>query len=206
MAVISLTELQQDVMTELLNIGMGRAALALSAMVGEEVLLSVPLVELMSRREAAMLIMEKASDRIIAVLQTFSGLFWGDTMLVFPEEKSLELVRSLLNDTLPLEVMTEMEQEALMEIGNIVLNSCIGSISNMLHTEVSSSLPSLLCGSCAEILGNQDSTQTDNEVVMLLRMDFALQERSIQGCVVFVVNGSAIQTLQENIDRFLSHI
>jgi chemotaxis protein CheC len=206
MAVISLTESQQDAMTELLNIGMGRAASALSPMVGEEVLLSVPLVELMSRREAAMLIMEKAGDRIIAVRQTFSGLFWGDTMLVFPEEKSLELVRSLLNDTLPLEVMTEMEQEALMEIGNIILNSCIGSISNMLHAEVSGSLPSLLCGSCAEILDNQDSTQMDDEVVMLLRMDFALQARSIQGCVVFVVNGSAIQTLQENIDQFLSHI
>ena len=127
---ISLTELQQDAMAELLNIGMGRAASVLSEMVGEEVLLSVPFVDLMSRREAAGLLMEKACDRIVAVLQKFSGLCWGDTMLVFPEEKSLELVRCLFKDTdtTPLEIMTEMEQEALMEIGNIILNSCIGSI------------------------------------------------------------------------------
>lgn len=205
---ISLTELQQDAMAELLNIGMGRAASVLSEMVGEEVLLSVPFVDLMSRREATGLLMEKACDRIVAVLQKFSGLCWGDTMLVFPEQQSLELVRSLFKDTdtTPLEVMTEMEQEALMEIGNIILNACIGSISNMLHIEVSSTLPSLLCGSCAEILGTKDRTPTDDEVVMLLRMDFALYERSMQGGVVFVVNGSAIPELREKIDQLLSDL
>lgn len=202
---ISLTELQQDAIAELMNIGMGRAASALSEILGEEVFLSVPLVELRSRHEAVGLIMEKGGDRIIAVLQQFSGFFTGDVMLVFPEEKSLELVRSLLKDPFPLEVMTEMEQEALMEIGNIILNSCIGSIANILHSDVSSSLPSLRCGSCADILGDKDSTQAD-EVVMIVRMDFALHKRSIDGCVVFVVDGNAIQALQENIDQFLSHL
>ena len=205
---ISLTELQQDAMAELLNIGMGRAASVLSEMVGEEVLLSVPFVDLMSRHDATGFLMEKSCDRVIAVLQKFTGLCWGDTMLVFPEQQSLELVRSLVKDTdtTPLEVMTEMEQEALMEIGNIILNACIGSISNMLHIEVSSTLPSLLCGSCEEILGTKDSTPTDDEVVMLLRMDFALYERSMQGGVVFVVNGSAIPELREKIDQLLSDL
>jgi chemotaxis protein CheC len=206
--VISLTELQQDAMVEFLNIGMGRAASVLSEMMGEEVLLSIPFVDLMSCHDAAGFIMEKACDRIIAVLQKFSGLCWGDTMLVFPEEKSLELVRSLFKDTdtTPLKVMTDMEQEALMEIGNIILNACIGSISDILHIDVSSTLPSLLCGSCEEILGTKDSPPTDDEVVMLLRMDFALYERSMQGGVVFVMNGSAIPELREKIDQLLSDL
>jgi len=76
----------------------------------------------------------------------------------------------------------------------------------MLHIEVSSTLPSLLCGSCEEILGTKDSTPTDDEVVMLLRMDFALYERSMQGGVFFVVNGSAIPELREKIDQLLSDL
>jgi len=79
---INLTELQQDAIIELLNIGMSRAASALSQMVGEEVYVSIPSVDLLSRHEVAVLIMEKNSERIIAVQQQFSGLFWGDAMLL----------------------------------------------------------------------------------------------------------------------------
>ena len=74
---IGLTELQRDVMMELLNIGMGRAAAVLSEMFHEEVDLSIPFVDLLSRRTATGLIMEKGAERIVAVQQRFSGLFWG---------------------------------------------------------------------------------------------------------------------------------
>jgi len=73
--VLNLTELQRDTITELLNIGMGCAAAALSEMVGEEVALSVPCVEVLSRRDAAVLVREKGCERIVAVLQEFSGFF-----------------------------------------------------------------------------------------------------------------------------------
>jgi len=182
---------------------MGRAAAALSEMVGEEVALSVPCVEVLSRRDAAALVRDKGCERIVAVLQEFSGFFWGDTMLVFPEDQSLDLVHSLIKDTFPLDVMTEMEQEALMEVGNITLNACIGSIANILQSEVSSSLPSLLRGPCETIFGDKNGVQVDHEVVMFLRMDFALHARDMHGCVIFLVDGDAIRMLREHIDQFL---
>ena len=203
---INLTELQQDAIIELLNIGMSRAASALSKIVGEEVYVSIPCVDLLSRHEVAVLIMEKNSARIIAVQQQFSGLFWGDAMLVFPEEKSLELVHPLIQDSFPVDIMAEMEREAFMEIGNIILNACVGSISNVLNCEVNSSLPLLLQGSCTDIFDDQPDVQPEEKAAMFLRMDFALQERSINGCVVCVVEENAIQVLRESIDHFLNHI
>jgi chemotaxis protein CheC len=202
---IGLTELQRDVMMELLNIGMGRAAAVLCEMFREEVDLSIPFVDLLPRRTATGLIMEKGAERIVAVQQRFSGLFWGDTMLVFPEEKSLELVRALIQEKSSLDIMTEMEQEAFMEIGNIILNSCIGSISELLHSEVSGSLPVLLSGSCEDILGKAGALPAD-EQVMVLRMDFTLHERWIKGCVVFIIDGNAMDALQESIDQLLQRI
>ena len=202
---LNLTELQRDTITELLNIGMGRAAAVLSEMVSEEVALTVPSVEMLSRRDAAVLVRERGCERIVAVLQEFSGFFWGDTMLVFPEDKSLDLVHSLIKDTFPLDIMTEMEQEALMEVGNITLNACIGSIANFLQSEVCSSLPSLLRGPCEVIFGDKNGLQVDHEVVMFLRMDFALHARDMQGCVVFLVDSDAMGMLREHIDQLLSH-
>ena len=203
---LNLTELQRDTITELLNIGMGRAAAALSEMLDAEVALSVPFVDVLSRRDAAVLVREQGYARIVAVLQEFSGFLWGDTMLILPEEQSLAVVHSFIKDTFPLDIMTEMEREALLEIGNITLNACIGSIANMLQSEVNSSLPSLLRGPCEEVFGEKNGVQVDHELVMLLLMDFAMHARDMYGCVVFFVDGDAIRLLREHIDQLLSHI
>jgi chemotaxis protein CheC len=202
---INLTELQRDAMMELLNIGMGRAASALSEMVGAEIYLCIPFVDLLSRQEAIKLLAGKGSERIIAVQQQFSGLLGGDIMLVFPEEKSLELVHVLVKDSVPLEVMTEMEQEVFMEIGNMILNSCLGSIATILKSEISSSLPILINGSEKDVFGeNFDSP--DDGIVLFLSMGFSLQEKSIDGNVAFIVDGDATYALQESIDRFISNL
>ena len=46
-----LNELEIDALTEMVNIGVGRAATSLRDMVGEQVLLSVPRVNLVSREK-----------------------------------------------------------------------------------------------------------------------------------------------------------
>lgn len=203
---VNLTELQRDTMMELLNIGMGRAASILSEMVGEEVDLCVPFVNLLPRHEAVVLIVGKGVERIIAVQQQFSGLLGGDIMLVFPEEKSLELVRAIVQDSCPMNVMTEMEQEAFMEIGNMILNSCIGSIASILNSEMSSSLPILLRGSGEDIFGEKTSGHDEDEAVLFLSMGFALKERSMDGCVAFIVDGDATYALQKSIDAIIGEI
>ena len=203
---LNLTELQRDTMMELLNIGMGRAASALSEMVGAEIYLCVPFLDLLSRHEAIKRLAGKRAERMIAVQQQFSGLLGGDIMLVFPEEKSLELVHVLVKDSTPLEVMTEMEQEVFMEIGNMILNSCIGSIATILKSEMSSSLPIILNGTDKDIFGENFDSHDDDGTVLFLSMGFSLQERSIDGNVAFIINGDATYALQERIDRFISNL
>ena len=55
----------------------------------------------------------------------------GKALLIFPEQNGLDLVRLILRNSPPLSEMTEMEQEAFSEVGNIILNSCVGSIDVM---------------------------------------------------------------------------
>ena len=149
----NLTACQQDTLTELLNIGIGQAAAALSQMVDEEVQLAVPYVNVLTLHEAIQSIEAQFSVRIAAVKQQCTGSFWGDALLLFPETKSLELVRSLLKELMSLEDLTAMEQEALMEVGNIILNACLGSLANLLDSEATSGLPVFLHG-CSAIFSD----------------------------------------------------
>lgn len=203
---ISLTDDQRDAITELLNIGMGRAADALSQMVKEEVYLSVPFLELLSRCEAALLIGTQVADRITAIKQQFSGVFWGDTLLLFPEHKSLELVRALLQEAYPLEDMTEMEEEAFMEVGNIIINACVGSIADLLNSEISNSLPIFLQGPCEEIVGLRSISAPDEDSVLFLRMDFILRKRSINGYVIMIMESESVNILKDSINALLDNL
>ncbi len=199
----SLTDLQRDAISELLNIGMGRAADALSQMAHEEVQLSVPLVDLLPINDVIRLLSEQASDAITGVKQQFTGVCWGNALLLFPEAKGLELVWLLLQDIVPLERMADMKQEAFMEIGNIILNACLGSLANLLSSEIGSSLPEFLQGQCTEIFSMLQHEHPQDDFMLFLRMDFSIQERAINGYVTFMIDGTSTQALQNNVEQLL---
>ena len=148
---IALTELERDALTEIFNIGVGLAADVLSQMVHEPVRLSVPLVELTSQRNAKNYYVSREQRPLCAIRQTYSGEVSTDAILMFPEENSLELVRLMVGGDLPLEQLTEMETDAMAEIGNIILNAVISSLSSTLNLAFEGSLPEVSVVSIEDI-------------------------------------------------------
>ena len=45
---------------------------------------------------------------------------------------SLDLVRAIMGGDVPPDEIAEMEQEALAETGNVILNGCLATMANML--------------------------------------------------------------------------
>ena len=72
-----LTEIEQDALAEIANMGVSRAATSLRQMVGEQVLLSVPAVSIVSREAAARLVERDNTPKLVAVQQSFEGPFPG---------------------------------------------------------------------------------------------------------------------------------
>lgn len=62
-----LTEIEQDALAEIANLGVSRAANSLRQMVGEQVLLSVPAVKIVKRQAASKLVERDNSKRLVAV-------------------------------------------------------------------------------------------------------------------------------------------
>lgn len=201
---VELSEIQHDYITEILNISMGSAAAVLSEMVSEEVGLSVPEFDFLPREEAAKAFDPENERKMSGIIQSISGALTGDALLMFPEEKALSIVRILLGDTVPVESLTEMEQEALCEIGNIILNSVIGSVANMLKKEIESSLPHFICGSTSEVFASDSENRDD--LVMFLKVDFSLERESINGYVTLILNVSLMQDFADLLDEMLDAI
>jgi chemotaxis protein CheC len=198
---LELNDLEHDALIEVFNIGTGQAAAMLSQMLGDHIELSVPAVCFVSRLTAASELTADAGKRICGVSQRFQGAFNADAILIFPENKSLEIVRLLVGDDIPLDELTAMEQEALSEIGNIILNALVGTLANLLGWEFSCSLPMYHFGTSGEILHTEVKSETD--LVMLLHIGLRLERHQINGYVAFLLDLSSIQGLREGISRFL---
>jgi chemotaxis protein CheC len=201
----ALSELERDALTELLNIGVSRAAASLRKMVGEHVLLSVPSVEIVDRQSAAALIGERESDDLVAVRQDFSGAFSGRAMLIFPQSSSLELVRAVAGEDMSQDEAVDMEQEALAETGNVILNGCMGTMANMLRRPLTMSLPEVLRGDGASLFQLQDQV-LDNGLVLFLYINFSVRSKNIRGYIAMLLDLPSFTALRLLIEEFIATV
>jgi len=170
-------------------------------MVGEQVLLSVPNVRIVSRQEAAGLV-ERGSPKLVAVQQSFEGPFSGRALLIFPQAQSLELVRSIVGAEHSLEDIIDLEQEALAETGNIILNACLATIANVLRKSMRMSLPSVIRGDGATMFETEKPASRGN-LVLFLYIDFTIKNRDIQGFIALLMDLPSITALKDIVKDFI---
>jgi chemotaxis protein CheC len=199
---VVLDELELDALTELVNLGVSNAATSLRDMVREEVVLSVPRVTVVSRQEAIANIGEQESKRLVAVHQDFEGEIRGRAMLIFPEAKSMELVRAVVGGELSLEDIMELEQEALAETGNVLLNGCLGTIANALERSLRISLPEVIHGEGAEFFGLTPRSYVGNSVLFIY-INFAIRQRDIQGYIAMLLDLPSLAALKQLLVAFI---
>jgi chemotaxis protein CheC len=203
---ITLSELEQDALTEVFNIGVGLAADVLSQMVNEPVRLSVPVVELTSQQQASDRFHDREDRPLCAIRQTYSGEVSTDAILMFPEENSLELVRLMVGGDLPLEQLTDMEQDAMAEIGNIILNAVISCLSSTLNLKFEGSLPEVSLVTSDSIFNSSDEATVigvDDSSVLMLTIDFAVSTRQLSGYLAFLLDIPSSEKLIGRLAGFI---
>jgi chemotaxis protein CheC len=199
-----LTGIEHDALAEIANLGVSRAASSLRQMVGAQVLLSVPAVEIVTRNVAASLVQRNAG-RLVAVQQSFAGPFAGKAILIFPEAHSLELVRSIVGEEHSLEDVIDLEQEALAETGNVILNACLATIANLLRHTMKMSLPSVIRGD-GEALFELGVDGAVGDLVLFLYIDFTIKNRDIQGFIALVMDLPSIVALKAIVHDFIDEL
>lgn len=202
---IDLDEIERDALTELVNIGVSRAAASLRKMVNKEVVLSVPSVEIVTRKSAASLIGQRESESLVAVQQQFEGLFSGRALLIFPESNGLSLVRAIVGDEMEESEILALEEEALAETGNVILNGCLGSMANMLQHPLNMSLPNTRRGD-STVLFDAVGSSGQESFVLFLYINFSVRERDIRGYIAMIMDLPSLAKLKELIASFIARV
>ena len=195
----TLTELQLDALTELVNLGVSSAATSLSELVREEVLLSVPQVAVVTGDQAITNLREHDAKRLVGIHQDFDGDIRGRALLIFPEARSMELIRALVGADLSPDDIMELEQEALAETGNILLNGCLSTMANSLQRNLKISLPEVIHGDGADLFRHSNA----DERVLFIYINFVVKQRDIQGFLAMILDLPSLVMLQKLLDAYI---
>jgi chemotaxis protein CheC len=197
---VPLTELERDALGEVSNVAMARAANSLRQMVQHEVVLAVPSVEIVSPARATQIVGKPNNLKLVAVRQDFSGAFEGRALLIFPEANSLELVRAVVGRDLPLEDIVDLEDEALAETGNIILNSWVATIANLLKRSLKMSLPVVVRGDSGHVF---EAVTNSTRLILFLHIRFEIRQKEIRGYVALLMDIPSLDELRSLLAEFI---
>ena len=214
-----LSEIQIDALTEVFNVGAGRAALSLSEIVGEEVMLSVPSIEVLKAEDVNSRVLTLKDDKFATVSQLFSGPFEAEAVLLFTENYALEIVRDMMGSQMSIEDLAEFEQEAMCELGNIILNACLSAMADMLGISLNSSLPTYAMSSPDEITARLADKRDEEDgesggdddgsygsYVLVLHIDLVLEKHHTEGHLIFLLSSTSLSKLISHIQQYLNNI
>ena len=197
-----LTTVQQDALVELINIGFGRAGAALSKLTGHRVQLQVPQVTMCPIEEMADRLRPVLANEIATVHQIFSGPVEGDALLVL-DQHSAAILKELLTDepALPLEI-DRSAREVVTEIGNILLNACLGTFGNLLKVQVSFSVTHLTLETLGSVVESIAVEREGLRFALIVHSSFRLRDSSLTGYLVIVLGVASIERLIDALERW----
>jgi chemotaxis protein CheC len=197
---MTLTERQTDALTELINIAFARTAASLSDLTGDRVEIEVPQVHVTPIGNLPDAIAEFAQDEVASVLQPFSGPIAGDALLVLSYDGAVRLADLLADEPGASTRLNESAREVLAEVGNILLNACLGVFGNLLHLHVTFAVPRLYVERLGILVNTLVGPQEDSHYALVVHTGFKLRSEQVSGYLVMVLGVASIERLVEAID------
>jgi len=197
-----LTENQRDALSELINIAFARTAASLSELSGHRVQLSAPGVEVLGIDELPGALGTFIKDEVVSVHQIFTGPVAGDALLMLNYEGAVTLTDLLCEGSTSSDMLDESAREALSEVGNILLNACLGVFGNLLRVQVSFSIPRLHLESLDKLLRSITIGTEELRYAVVVSAAFSIKESHVSGYLAIVLGVSSLDRLLRAIENW----
>lgn len=201
MVIDNLSELERDALTELVNIAVSGAATRLRAMVGSEVSLKVPVVEIHEAGGATRALASFKGEALTVVRQEFSGRLNGQTMLLFSPDDGNTLARAVLGEGYSEKDYADLLDDTLGEVGNVLLLGLLATIGSMLGVTFKVAIPTV-----SILVADELFPAEDGRVVLLIHVDFSVRQINTRGYFALVLGLGSFEALHEIIRAFLADL
>lgn len=178
-----LSEDQIDVLAEIFNMGMGQSLNLISQISGKEheILFNLPRVNLISLED---FISKLSTDKNIGIIkQDYNGTLCGQALMFYPELNGRELAKLLIGTDIPAEQVEKLEIDALLEVGNIFINSSLACLADFMEIEIKTQIPGIIY---SETL--QEKHLNNQDLIFELQAPFSIEHLEISGTIAFIID------------------
>jgi chemotaxis protein CheC len=199
---MQLTERQNDALTELINIAFSRTAASLSELTGHRVMLDVPAVAIYPVSELATRLADFIPAELASVHQIFTGSLTGDALLLLNYEGAVTLTDLLTDEAIQSHRLNESAREVLTEVGNILLNACLGVFGNLLQVQISFSIPRLHLETLDHLIKSLVIDKEELRYALVVYTAFRVRDSAISGYLVMALSVVSLDRLIQEVESW----
>jgi len=197
-----LTEVQHDALSELINIAFARTAAALSELTGHRVSLNPPEVAVHPAQVLPEVLARFLPGDAASIHQVFIGPVSGDALLLLNYDGAVRLTNLLTADepSASPDSLDESAREVLTEVGNILLNACLGMFGNLLQVRFSFSVPRLHLETLDELLESFIGKRDALHYALVISTEFNVRDSAVSGYLVIVLTVASLDRLMQEVE------
>lgn len=198
-------DFKNDILIELFNIGVGKAASLLSEIINRTILLSIPKINILNNKNLEL----ESEDYLPKILDgtlmvssiSFKEKLTGKANLIFPAKEMRTFINLCLNMTdeaVPGDMdFTDIDFDVIKEIGNIILNGIIGELGNNLNMQLDYTLPEVQVYDRIDF--DKDIKCDEYKSVIILYITFKIDGTEISGAVMVDLTLNSLNELLKNL-------
>jgi len=194
----TLSEDEQDVLQELVNIAYGNATAVVAEMLEAFATLSIPKIKVIQTQKLLKEFSSRKNSSYYFSTQAFIGEFSGETAFFINEESANNLSKHL-----ELESNEDLD-DAILELTNVLTSSLTTRLSQEMDTEVSFALPTISKIPISEINEVQTFKQYSQVIVIETELNFI--DQKINADIFILTKDGSIQWLKQRLNNILEEM
>jgi len=201
---MNFSEIHIDALKELINIGIGKGAETLNQLLETHILINVPIVKILNIDQLVEYFKLFDNQKYAFISLPFMGNISGRAKLIFPFESAIKLA-GVFAEKENLDTNQDLNyirSGILSEVGNIVINSIIGSLSNELKLSLNYKIPIYLEGEISKLVISIEDNLSNE--VLLCHTFFQIQNLEIKGEFVLFFEFGSLDKLVFLLNNYIN--
>ena len=200
---MKLSAVQTDAMQELGNIGAAHAATTLSQMVGSTVQMSVPGIKAIDIADLGKYMGEESAAMVVFELQGEIP-HGGFVIFYITRESAIRLTNTMLGLTEMNRPMNEMDESALLEVGNIMVSAFLDATAELLGFVMLPSPPAMTIDMVHAAMSSLIAGMgVDTDEVLLFSTELTCEEHKIDSDIIMMPEPKTLAHIIELLENMM---
>ncbi len=192
---LTLTEDEQDVLQELMNVAYGNATAVVAEMLEAFATLSIPKIQIMPTTLLIERFQKKREMSYFFSSQAFNGEFNGETAFFIDAESANNLATHLELDS------PEDLDDAILELTNVLTSSLTTKLAQEMDTQITFAPPNITKLPLSQL--HEVDTFKHYSQVIVIETELNFKEQKINGDIYILTKDGSIQCLKKQLNALL---